>query len=159
MQSSLGRNPRNVQMPLDKAAMMTARCEMLLSPGTVISASIRGARFTRNSIELVSRHHSQEAAAACLSACLGSIEYKMGLSSCGVRFVEIVRAILRGQPVSVAPNYGNEKNFIRVRVFYFLYLARSHGHRPPLIRRKRTLDKRAAYPEPEFRKENPLSPL
>jgi hypothetical protein len=29
---------------------MTARCEMLLSPGTVISMSIRGARFIRNSI-------------------------------------------------------------------------------------------------------------
>jgi hypothetical protein len=31
--------------------MITARCEMLLSPGTVISRSIRGARFTRNSID------------------------------------------------------------------------------------------------------------
>jgi hypothetical protein len=30
--------------------MITARCEILLSPGTVISMSIRGARFTRNSI-------------------------------------------------------------------------------------------------------------
>jgi hypothetical protein len=30
-------------------AMITARCEMLLSPGTVISASIRAARFTRKS--------------------------------------------------------------------------------------------------------------
>jgi len=33
-----------------RALMMTARCEMLLSPGTVISSSIRGARLTRNSI-------------------------------------------------------------------------------------------------------------
>jgi hypothetical protein len=31
--------------------MITARCEMLLSPGTVISMSIRDARFTRNSID------------------------------------------------------------------------------------------------------------
>ncbi len=51
MQSSLGRNPRSVQTPFDKAATITARWEMLLSPGTVISMSIRGARFTRNSIE------------------------------------------------------------------------------------------------------------
>ena len=50
MQSSLGRNPRSVHTPFDKAATITARCEMLLSPGTVISMSIRGARFTRNSI-------------------------------------------------------------------------------------------------------------
>src|SRR6266513_2070628 len=51
MQSSLGRNPHSVQIPFDNAAMNTARCEMLLSPGTVISISIRGARFTRNSID------------------------------------------------------------------------------------------------------------
>ena len=50
MQSSLGRNPRSVQTPFDSAATITARCEMLLSPGTVISMSIRGARFTRNSM-------------------------------------------------------------------------------------------------------------
>jgi hypothetical protein len=31
--------------------MITARWEMLLSPGTVISMSIRGARFIRNSID------------------------------------------------------------------------------------------------------------
>jgi hypothetical protein len=51
MQSSLGRNPRSVHTPFDNAATITARCEMLLSPGTLISMSIRGARFTRNSIE------------------------------------------------------------------------------------------------------------
>src|SRR5712691_1607212 len=51
MQSSLGRNPRSVHAPLDNAAMIAARCEMLLSPGTVISVSIRGARLTRNSID------------------------------------------------------------------------------------------------------------
>src|SRR5438552_4049745 len=51
MQSSLGRNPCRVHTPFERAAMITARCEMLLSPGTVISKSIRGARFTRNSIE------------------------------------------------------------------------------------------------------------
>ena len=50
MQSSPGRNPRRVHTPLDKAAMITARCEILLSPGTAISRSIRGARFTLNSI-------------------------------------------------------------------------------------------------------------
>src|SRR5215475_5590894 len=50
IQSSLGRNPCRVHTPFDKAAMITARCEILLSPGTVISMSIRGARFTRNSI-------------------------------------------------------------------------------------------------------------
>ena len=33
--------------------MMAVRCEMLLSPGTVISVSIRDARFTRNSIQSV----------------------------------------------------------------------------------------------------------
>src|SRR5207253_7306103 len=50
MQSSLGRNPRRLQTPFERAATIAARCEILLSPGTVISASIRGARFTRNSI-------------------------------------------------------------------------------------------------------------
>src|ERR1700692_1362844 len=50
MQSSLGRKPRKVQTPFESAATIAARCEILLSPGTVISASIRGARFTRNSI-------------------------------------------------------------------------------------------------------------
>ena len=51
MQSSLGRKPRSVHTPFDKAAMITARCEMLLSPGTVISISIRDARLIRNSID------------------------------------------------------------------------------------------------------------
>src|SRR4029450_1611323 len=51
IQSSLGRNPCRVHTPFDKAAMITARWEILLSPGTVISMSIRGARFTRNSID------------------------------------------------------------------------------------------------------------
>src|SRR5215831_13637402 len=51
MQSLLGRNPRKLHTPLESAAIMAARCEMLLSPGTVISASIRGARFMRNSID------------------------------------------------------------------------------------------------------------
>ena len=53
MQSSLGRNPRSVHTPLERAATITARCEMLLSPGTLISRSIRGARFIRNSIESI----------------------------------------------------------------------------------------------------------
>src|SRR5437764_8012595 len=50
MQSSLGRKPRKLQTPFESAAIIAARCEILLSPGTVISASTRGARFTRNSI-------------------------------------------------------------------------------------------------------------
>src|SRR6266446_2702314 len=50
MQSSLGRKPRSVHGPFDSAAIITARWEMLLSPGTVISVSIRGARLTRSSI-------------------------------------------------------------------------------------------------------------
>src|SRR5215510_8374095 len=75
MQSSLGRNPRSVHTPLARAATITARCEMLLSPGTVISRSIRGARFTRNSIESINRSavhpgvlgHSYPASAKLLS--------------------------------------------------------------------------------------------
>src|SRR2546428_13284680 len=58
MQSSLGRKPRKVQTPLDNAAMMAARCEMLLSPGTAISASTRGPRFIRNSMESILQHRS-----------------------------------------------------------------------------------------------------
>src|SRR5215468_10101968 len=50
MQSSLGKKPWIVQIPFESAEIIAARWEMLLSPGTVISASIRGARFTRNSI-------------------------------------------------------------------------------------------------------------
>ena len=51
----------NRQTPLDKAAMMAARCEMLLSPGTVISVSIRGARFTRSSIGSVPKFRTRSA--------------------------------------------------------------------------------------------------
>src|SRR5579885_1463242 len=43
-QSSLGRNPLMTQVPLLRDASITARCEMLLSPGTSISAWIVGAR-------------------------------------------------------------------------------------------------------------------
>src|SRR2546421_12547041 len=49
-QSSLGRKPRRTQTPLVNAPIITARCEMLLSPGTAISASMRGARLMRNSM-------------------------------------------------------------------------------------------------------------
>ncbi len=49
MQSALREKPRRTQGPLASEAIMTARCEMLLSPETVISASIRGARFIRRS--------------------------------------------------------------------------------------------------------------
>src|SRR5215467_8554782 len=55
MQSSLGRNPFSVHTPFERAATITARCEMLLSPGTVISRSIREARFTRSSIQSTER--------------------------------------------------------------------------------------------------------
>src|SRR5256885_3537778 len=50
IQSSLGKKPRKLHAPFESAAMIAARCEILLSPGTVISASIRGALFTRSSI-------------------------------------------------------------------------------------------------------------
>src|SRR4029077_17756745 len=66
MQSSLGKKPWSAQTPLDRAAIMAARCEILLSPGTVISASIRGARFMRNSIGAGS---SQKARAPVVHAC------------------------------------------------------------------------------------------
>src|SRR5436190_22189802 len=49
MQSALRENPRRTQGPLANDAIKTARCEMLLSPETAISASIRGARFIRRS--------------------------------------------------------------------------------------------------------------
>ena len=48
-QSALGEKPRKTHGPLASEATMTARCEMLLSPVTVISASMRGARFIRRS--------------------------------------------------------------------------------------------------------------
>jgi hypothetical protein len=47
MQSALREKPRRTQGPLASEAIITARCEMLLSPETVISASIRGARLIR----------------------------------------------------------------------------------------------------------------
>ena len=42
-----------LQTPLERAASMIARCDMLLSPGTTISVSSRGARLTRNTSELM----------------------------------------------------------------------------------------------------------
>src|SRR4030095_219933 len=45
-QSSLGRNPRMTQVPLLMDASITERCEMLLSPGTVSSVCMGGARRT-----------------------------------------------------------------------------------------------------------------
>jgi hypothetical protein len=44
--------------------MIAARCEMLLSPGTLISVSIRGARLTRNSIEPIENFFAELSAAA-----------------------------------------------------------------------------------------------
>src|SRR5262249_62075318 len=49
MQSMLREKPRRTQTPLEREAIITARWEILLSPGTLISASIRGARFIRRS--------------------------------------------------------------------------------------------------------------
>ena len=49
MQSTLREKPRRTHGPLASDAIMTARCEMLLSPETVISVSIRGAGFIRSS--------------------------------------------------------------------------------------------------------------
>ena len=48
-QSSLGRNPRMTHGPLLIAASITARCEMLLSPGTINSVWSAGARRTFHS--------------------------------------------------------------------------------------------------------------
>ena len=50
MQSFALRNPSSRQTPLESAAIIAARWEMLLSPGTVISVSICGARLTRSSM-------------------------------------------------------------------------------------------------------------
>ena len=50
IQSFALRNPSRRQTPLESAAIIAARCEMLLSPGTVISVSMWDARFTRSSM-------------------------------------------------------------------------------------------------------------
>ncbi len=48
-QSSLGRKLRRVQMPLERPPRMAARCDMLLSPGTLNSAWRREIFLTRKS--------------------------------------------------------------------------------------------------------------
>src|SRR5437016_14336930 len=78
MQSSLGRKPCRVHAPFDKAAMITARCEMLLSPGTAISMSIRGARLIRSSIDELLNFLAERALHSCAEASIG---YKRVLSS------------------------------------------------------------------------------
>jgi len=101
MQSSLGRNPCRVHTPFDKAAIITARCEMLLSPGTVISMSIRGARFTRNSIDKKKP----------------LVDTQYGMLNKGRRGANSARSI------SLEPPQGNplrnKKDFVRVRILYF----------------------------------------
>src|ERR1700680_1330453 len=115
MQSLLGRKPRNAQTPLDKAAMMAARWEMLLSPGTVISVSIRGARFTRSSIGSVPKLFAQPAQPHGIQSHLPmSIGYKMRLSSgSGNSWCDFAQPTCqRGAEL------GNEKDFARVRVLH-----------------------------------------
>jgi len=105
IQSSLGRNPRRVHAPFDKAAMITARCEILLSPGTVISMSIRGARFTRNSIDkkkpLVNTQY-------------GMLDKKTDAATIGTQYQHPASALntLKSNPSR------NKKNLIRVRILY-----------------------------------------
>jgi hypothetical protein len=90
-----------VHTPFDKAAMITARCEMLLSPGTVISRSIRGARFTRNSIDkkkpLVDTQYGY------------SIKQRRRANSAPTISLEHPQ----GKPLR------NQKDFVRVRILYF----------------------------------------
>ncbi len=101
IQSSLGRNPCRVHTPFDKAAIITARCEMLLSPGTVISMSIRGARFTRNSIDKKKP----------------LVDTQYGMLNKGRRRANSARSISlehpQGNPLR------NKKDFVRVRILYF----------------------------------------
>jgi len=67
---------------------MAARWEMLLSPGTVISVSIRGARFTRSSIGSVQKLFAQPAQPHGIQSHVKmSIGYKMRLSSWRWKFV------------------------------------------------------------------------
>ena len=105
IQSSLGRNPRRVHTPFDKAAMITARCEILLSPGTVISMSIRGALFTRNSIDkkkpLVNTQY-------------GILDKRQAPRQSGTRYQHPASALntLKSNPSR------NQENLIRVRILH-----------------------------------------
>src|SRR5205823_1106490 len=91
-QSSLGRKPRRTQTPLVNPPRMTARCEMLLSPGTAISASMRGARLMRNSMSDAQHRDNSEACPAPL------------------------RSLSHNQD-GYASASGNEEDFLRVGVF------------------------------------------
>src|SRR6266576_5096828 len=116
MQSSLGRKPPRVHTPLDKAAMITARCEILLSPGTVISRSSRGARLIRNSIDEVLKffakrtrhprareeHHRTEG--AVVQPCSPETN---------LRFVRSI------SPGRALPKLRNEKDFVRIGILHF----------------------------------------
>src|SRR5215475_9000079 len=101
IQSSLGRNPSRVHTPFDKAAIITARCEMLLSPGTVISMSIRGARFTRKSIDKKKP----------------LVDTQYGTLNKSRRRANIARSISLEHPLGNP--LGNKKDFVRVRILHF----------------------------------------
>src|SRR5205807_5198127 len=136
MQSLPGRKPRNVQTPLDKAAIMAARWEMLLSPGTIISVSIRGARFTRSSIGSVPNLFAQPAQPHGIQSHLKmSIGYKMRLSSGGGNSsCDFAQPNLPARGTEL----GNEKDFARVRVLHLRTWSESlYVHL--FTRRKRTL--------------------
>jgi hypothetical protein len=74
---------------------------MLLSPGTVISRSIRGARFTRNSIDKKKP----------------LVDTQYGMLNKGRRRANSARSISlehpQGNPLR------NKKDFVRVRILYF----------------------------------------
>ena len=129
MQSSLGKKPFKTQMPLESAAMMAARCEMLLSPGTLISASNRGARFTRNSISLCRSYLAKAERGRVALARANIIRLSRGLSS------------MRGLFVREIFPLGNEENFVRVRVLNFGAGRKTAYIDIPLIRSIRTRDK------------------
>jgi len=108
---------------------------MLLSPGTVISVSIRGARFTRSSIGSVQKLFAQPAQPHGIQSHVKmSIGYKMRLSSWRWKFVVRFCAptCQRGAKL------GNEKDFARVRVLHLRTWSESlYVHL--FTRRKRTL--------------------
>src|SRR5438477_12390973 len=85
--------------------MITARCEILLSPGTVISMSIRGARFTRNSIDkkkpLVNTQY-------------GMLDKKTDAATIGTQYQHPASALNTLKSNSSR----NKKNLIRVRILY-----------------------------------------
>src|SRR5438552_13387064 len=124
MQSSLGRKPRSVHGPFESAAIITARWEMLLSPGTVISVSIRGARLTRNSIDQFKKISQKRAAVP---------RY---ISSAGISIGD--KVLLSSLPPA-GEKLWNEKDFSRVWILH-LRARRESLHIDVLARRERTFD-------------------